>query len=85
METLKHVGAAILGVLEGVLIAIFIMFVAFLVRNEEGAQFTVSTGWCVLGGIIGAVVCACYPPASLVVFSGLVILIRIVGIRDGRD
>lgn len=85
MEIMKRIGAGILGSAEGVLIALLIMFVVFEVNDTEGEEFSVSVGWCVLGGILGAFVCACYPPASLAIFIGLVLLIRTVGTRNRGD
>lgn len=84
MEIMKRIGAGILGAAEGVLIAIIVMFVIFSVNKTEGEDFSISVGWCILGGVLGAFVCACYPPASLVIFVGLVILLKTMGTRDRR-
>ena len=85
MDIMKRIGAGILGACEGVLIAIIILFVVFYGNKTEGEEFSVSVGWCIFGGILGAVVCACYPPASLAIFIGLIFLIKTVGTRDRRD
>ena len=85
MDILKRIGAGILGAIEGILIAIIIMFVVFNLNNAEVEEFSVSVGWCVLGGLIGTIICACYPPASLAIFIGLIFLIRAVGTRYRRN
>ena len=84
MEMMKRIGAGVLGAAEGVLIAIIVMFVIFSVNKTEGEEFSISVGWCILGGVLGAFVCACYPPASLAIFIGLVILLKAMGTRDRR-
>lgn len=84
METIKRIGAGILGAAEGVVIAIIVMFIVFSVNETEDQKFTITPGWCILGGVLGAFVCACYPPASLAIFVGLVILLKTMGTRDRR-
>lgn len=84
MEIMKRIGAGILGAAEGVVIAIIVMFIVFSVNETEDQKFTINPGWCILGGVIGAFVCACYPPASIGIFIGLVILIKVMGTRDRR-
>jgi len=86
MDIMKRIGAGILGALEGVLV-VFIITAIMLVVNDSAASLleSVSVVWCVIAGIIGAIICACYPAASLAIFIGLVIIIRVLFVRDSRD
>ena len=83
-DILKRVGAGILGALEGVGVVTLIALVVFAMEGTEGAVFSMPVGWSVLGGILGAVICFCYPIASVAIFIGLVFVIRAMCIRNDR-
>lgn len=86
MDTMKRIGAGILGALEGVLVVFIITAIMLVVNDNPGSLMeNVSVVWCVIAGILGAIICACYPAASLAIFVGLVIIIRVLFVRDRRD
>lgn len=86
MDTMKRIGAGILGALEGVLVVFIITAIMLVVNDNPGSLMeNVSVVWCVIAGIIGAIICVCYPAASLAIFIGLVLIIRVIFVRDRRD
>ena len=86
METMKRIGAGILGAMEGVLVVFIITAIMYAVNDSSGSLIEcISIGWCIAAGIIGAIICACYPSASLVVFVGLFLVIRVLFVRNRRD
>ena len=80
-DIFKRVGAAIFGALEGIGIVAIIALMVFAAGNTDGAVFSLPVGWSVLGGILGAVICFCYPVASIAIFIGLGLMIKLFFIR----
>ena len=81
-DLFKRVGSAILGALEGIGIVAIIALMVFAAGNTDGVVFSLPVGWSVLGGILGAVICFCYPVASIAIFIGLGFIIKHVFIRN---
>ena len=83
-DVLKRIGAGILGALEGVGVVALIAVISFAAEGTKGAVFSLPVGWSVFGGILGAVICFCYPVASVAIFIGLAFIVKTMGVRNNR-
>lgn len=85
MEVMKKIGAGLLGAFEGVIIAILIMALVFSAGDNKEEEFSINVWWCIVGGVLGAFICACYPPAAPAIFIGLGIVLATIFTRKSKS